>query len=274
MSNNGEKFDLKTLAIDWQSMFNDLLENKKTNPLVPYNPTANYRVSATESIVKLNIAAGPNVFVGDWINIDYEDFSQYFKFIENIQNSNGMPEHQRKLWSWCQEGHRINYQQHNMTKPFTQFNDDSVDFIYCGQAIEHISPMHQAPAFLKECHRMLKTGGILRLTTPDLNLLINAYINKQTDKFIDDQPSFYKEADPAMRLSLIMFGAGGEGCTQDHYEGHMCLYSQDSLTNVLKKAGFSQVFFYDKAGVSKNDKVIVEIRDEGISHSLICEAIK
>lgn len=270
-----EKFDLKTLAADWNTMLVDLLEKKKVHPITAYQPTRKYlKRRMQKKLLKLNIAAGPNVFPYDWINIDNTDFSSYFNFIQTVPHSNGMPEHQKKLWQFCQDGGTIEYQQHNMTEPFTQFADNSVDLIYVGQAIEHINPVFQAPAFLKEVHRMLKPGGVVRLTTPDMNILIKAYMEKKMDQFNDDQPEFYKNADPGMQLALLMFGTGGEDCTQSHYEGHMCCYTEFSLKNVLKAAGFDKAIAFLRPGVSLNDVMAEECRDEGVSHSLICEAVK
>ncbi len=265
------RFDLKTLADEWNETFLELIDEKKVHPIAPYQPTKRY-MTREKKLVKLNIAAGPNVFPYDWINIDNTDFTEYFSFIQNVQTSAGMPDHQKKLWQFCQEGGQIEYQQHDMTKPFDQFGDSSVDLIYCGQAIEHINPIFQVPAFLKECHRMLKPGGVIRLTTPDMNLLINAYLEKKMDQFNDDQPAFYKDADPGMQLALLMFGTGGEDCIQSHYEGHMCCFTEYSLKNVLLKAGFSEVVF--PGGSSVSQVMGKECRDEGVSHSIICEAVR
>lgn len=38
-----ENFCLDKLALEWESMFYKLIEDKKTNPLNPYQPTAKYR---------------------------------------------------------------------------------------------------------------------------------------------------------------------------------------------------------------------------------------
>lgn len=272
-----KRFDLKTLAKDWNGMMVDLLEEKKVHPITAYQPTRKYlnrKMTKAKTLTKLNIAAGPNVFPYDWINIDNTDFSSYFNFVQTVPTSNGMPDHQKKLWQFCQGGGKIEYQQHNMTEPFTQFQDNSVDLIYVGQAIEHINPIFQVPAFLKECHRMLKPGGVIRLTTPDLNLLIKAYLDKKMDMFNDDQPDFYKNADPGMQLALLMFGTGGEDCTQTHYEGHMCCFTQDSLKAALIAAGFDKSIAFVRPGMSASDVMAEECRDEGVSHSIICEAVK
>ena len=48
------------------------------------------------------------------------------------------------------------------------FGDNSIDCIFCEEAIEHIK-LDNAIFLLKECHRILKQGGFMRITTPNLD---------------------------------------------------------------------------------------------------------
>lgn len=57
----------------------------------------------------------------------------------------------------------------NVTKPLP-FPEQSVDVIYLEEVIEHIS-RSEGSLLMAECHRILKPGGALRLTTPCLDLL-------------------------------------------------------------------------------------------------------
>lgn len=273
-------FSLNTLAEEWNKMLPELIEQKKTTPINPYQPTKKYQNKLNKSEhIKLNIGAGPNIFPhSGWINIDKYDFTQYFNFLQTVDNSNGMPEQQRVLWQWCQDGNEIDYQTHDCTTPFTQFKDNSVDFIYGGQMIEHLNPIYQTPNFLKECHRMLKPGGILRLTTPDLDILIRAYTSyapniNTMEQFYDDQPEFFRTADPASQLAFLMFGAAGPDCNQQNYQGHFFIFNQISMKRFLTEAGFKDIeTTWSKCG--KNKQIAMEIHDEGLSHSLIVEAVK
>jgi len=47
------------------------------------------------------------------------------------------------------------------------FSDQTFDVVYHSQFIEHL-PANKALAFMKECHRILKVQGVLRVVTPDL----------------------------------------------------------------------------------------------------------
>jgi len=46
--------------------------------------------------------------------------------------------------------------------------DNSIDYIFCEEAIEHID-LNNRYSLLKECLRVLKKGGVLRVATPDLD---------------------------------------------------------------------------------------------------------
>ena len=53
--------------------------------------------------------------------------------------------------------------------------DDSAALVYSSHFLEHI-PRNQVPAFLSECFRILKPGGVLRLVVPDLENLCRTYL--------------------------------------------------------------------------------------------------
>lgn len=244
-------------------------------------------ITSQEEIVltKINLGAGPNIFPSaGWINYDRETFSDYFSWLKNTEglipkdswqlDGPGSLSHLRSLQKFLKENDDLNYHIHDLRKPFTQHSDNSVDLIYIGQVIEHLNPIHEAPRLMAECYRMMKPGSVIRLTTPDLDLLIQHYLAGTMNSFERDQPEFYKDADAASQLSYIMFGATGPNCTFNNYEGHMFLYNQKSMTKLLTDAGFKEIVFYYETGLSKNYVMQKEVIDAGISHSFIVEAIK
>jgi predicted SAM-dependent methyltransferase len=234
------------------------------------------------NLVKINIAAGPNIFAyPGWINYDRVGFESYFEWLKNTQLSPnctwpndgpGSFDQLFKLHKYLQY-YTTNYVAHDIRKELPHEND-SVDLIYMGQAIEHFNPVFEVPKILKECNRVMKPGGVIRITTPDLDLLIQMYFTKKMRIFNKDQPDFYLESDPGSQLSFLMFGASGQNCTFDNYEGHMCMYTRYSLTKALENAGFKDVEFYTESGKSKNETMQEEAIDAGINHSLIVEATK
>ncbi|WP_027721309.1 class I SAM-dependent methyltransferase [Maridesulfovibrio zosterae] len=53
--------------------------------------------------------------------------------------------------------------------------DDEVDVIYCSHVLEHLNKKF-APIFLKECFRVLRKGGVLRIAVPDLETITRLYL--------------------------------------------------------------------------------------------------
>ena len=55
------------------------------------------------------------------------------------------------------------------------FAEGLFDVVYCSHLLEHF-PKDKAGGFLKECYRVLKPGGILRVVVPDLEQIARDYI--------------------------------------------------------------------------------------------------
>ena len=55
------------------------------------------------------------------------------------------------------------------------YPDSSFDVVYHSHLLEHF-PKQFAPTFLRECHRVLKPGGLIRVAVPDLEKIVRLYI--------------------------------------------------------------------------------------------------
>lgn len=100
------------------------------------------------------------------------------------------------------------------------FQNDSVDLIYACHCLEHFSH-GQTHEILSEWQRVLKPGGILRLSVPDFDLLLKIYHSQHSDL--------------SRVIGLLMGG-------QDYaFNFHKCLFNYTSLKSALLKAGFSEV---------------------------------
>ena len=58
------------------------------------------------------------------------------------------------------------------------FADNSCDVVYSSHFLEHI-PKSKVPLFLKECYRILKSGGEIRLVLPDLENICKEYLSSR-----------------------------------------------------------------------------------------------
>ncbi|MBU0846872.1 methyltransferase domain-containing protein, partial [Patescibacteria group bacterium] len=56
------------------------------------------------------------------------------------------------------------------------FSDGEFDVVYSSHFLEHL-PKRFVPLFLEECRRVLKPGGILRVATPDLEMICRTYLD-------------------------------------------------------------------------------------------------
>ena len=63
---------------------------------------------------------------------------------------------------------------HNLTKGIS-FPDASFDVVYHSHLLEHF-PKVAAESFLRECCRVLRPGGILRVVVPDLEQIVRTYL--------------------------------------------------------------------------------------------------
>ncbi|MGF1539610.1 MAG: methyltransferase domain-containing protein [Pleurocapsa sp.] len=63
---------------------------------------------------------------------------------------------------------------HNLTKGIP-FPDNSFDVVYHSHVLEHFSK-HHAKFFMRECCRVLKPKGVLRIVVPDLEQIVRLYL--------------------------------------------------------------------------------------------------
>ena len=104
--------------------------------------------------------------------------------------------------------------------------DAAMSHVYCEHFIEHI-PHDAAARLLAECRRVLKPGGVLRVSTPSLTRLIEEYQAGRIDYWADMN---WHPASPAALLN--------EGLS---LWGHRFVYDASELEAQLKAAGFARV---------------------------------
>ena len=223
--------------------------------------------------VKLNIGCGPNVFpFPGWFNYDCVDMWDLLGEWREMEDRHAVG-HQKPLVRYLRRND-VHFQVRDLSSGFGEHPDGSVDAIYLGQMIEHLNPLHEAPGFIVECRRMLRPGGVLRIATPDLELLIKAYVDGDMGKFSEDFTGFYETALPCDQLAYVMYGSAGKNSSRDNYEGHMHLYTRQSMTRLFREAGFEgPFFFYRSTGESECPTMAREVTDFGMTHSFIAEAV-
>jgi len=139
------------------------------------------------------------------------------------------------------------------------FGDNSVDLIYACHLLEHFK-RGDTEKVLREWHRILRPGGILRIAVPDFDKLVEVYQK-------------YKD------IGLILGPLCGR---QDHeFNVHYNVFNFISLRALLLKVGFKIARKYDwkqteHANVDDFSQAYIPHMDKenGILISLNVEAVK
>lgn len=186
-----------------------------------------------EDVVKLHLGCGTNLAAG-WINVD-----------NNYDNNIDL----KKL--------DLNW---DLTKPLP-YKDNSVDLIFHEHFIEHL----KKPAgeqFLRECYRLLKPGGVMRMGWPDLARFVRAYATRDK-KYFDyiSKNVFY-----GMKYKTWDELIGDYFYSWDHQYG----YTRKHMKMLLKDIGFKDVR-YSKYGQSTHN-FDIDVRNDPATTYI--EAIK
>ncbi|UCF14589.1 MAG: methyltransferase domain-containing protein [Phycisphaerales bacterium] len=138
------------------------------------------------------------------------------------------------------------------------FGDGTVDLVYMCHILEHIKDI-DLKRVLSEMKRVLKVGGVLRLSVPDFDKLVEVY--NASGKDLD-----------AISKQLM----GG----QDYeYNIHYSVFNNRRLTELLKQIGFREVVPWDPDNCEHHDfkdraSRKMKVNGAEIMISLNLEAIK
>lgn len=169
------------------------------------------RYFATHKVKCLQLAASNNILQG-WLNTDL------------------VPTHDSVLYL-------------DATQRFP-FPDESFDYILSEHMIEHIS-YADGQSMLRECVRLLKPGGRVRIATPDLQTVLSLHTQEKTDsqkRYIEwSIGRFMPDAQHSSDVFVInnFFRSWG----------HAFIYDKPALAYALRQSGFAKIEFY-RPGVS------------------------
>jgi SAM-dependent methyltransferase len=174
------------------------------------------------------------------------------------------------------------------------FADGTFDMVYHSHFLEHLE-RSVAPNVLRECWRVLKSGGIIRVVVPNLQILIRQYTDalaalegSQADamdlhhtalRALFDQMVRTESAGTAQqqpwirRMERTFRSAASTG------ELHKWMYDQYSLSALLKDTGFQDptICEHDTSSYSRWREFGLDTKLDGTpskGHSLYMEAIK
>jgi predicted SAM-dependent methyltransferase len=106
---------------------------------------------------------------------------------------------------------------------------DTVDCVVMSHVLEHLT-RKEGVDVLKEIYRVLKPGGYLRISTPDLYEIAQTYVHGTISDFGVFNASIEKSTDDALSFWNLIFG------------GHKTIYDFSGVRQALQQAGFKDIY--------------------------------
>lgn len=210
----------------------------------------NKKICPKESVVKVNIGCGLTVAPG-WINVDasINAFAAGFPglFLKTLYKLSPIKNYYKEK-EFVDILKNNKYIHHNVIYgiPLT---DDSSDYIYSSHFLEHIFKS-EAEKLIEDAYRVLKAGGVLRISIPNLENAINLYNDGKKEESL----KYFFEHSPSSSFSY-----------------HRYMYDYDLLEKLLKEKGFSSV---SRCECKKGMTPDIELLDNRAEQSLFVEAKK
>lgn len=124
------------------------------------------------------------------------------------------------------------------TTPFP-IPDNTIDYVFSEHVIEHVE-FEQGMFLLKECLRTLKSGGRIRIATPDLAKIIAIYTNPNGNA----QQQYIKWIMDTFRPQIGEYNPAHVINQSFHGWRHFFIYDQPTLKQAFEDAGFVDVKRY------------------------------
>jgi predicted SAM-dependent methyltransferase len=170
--------------------------------------------------IKLNLGCANQIIEG-WVNVDYALGARL------VKNPIFSKINKKLKFFHLEWDNRILV--HDLCKRFP-FENNSVDIVYTSHTLEHFTK-EDGFMFLKECYRVLKKDGIIRVVVPDLEVFVDKYIAGKipADEFVKElnvlsSPSDLRGLKKAI-TTMISFP-------------HKCMYDHKALLNNMREVGF------------------------------------
>ncbi len=154
---------------------------------------------------KLQLGTGANVYPG-WLNTDVHDFRRQGEVVYL-----------------------------DTTEPFP-LPDGSFDLVFSEHMIEHLT-YSEGQHCLRECHRVLRSGGRIRVATPSVDRLITLYDREQSDL----QRRYVRWSIDSFQGGEVPYLAGFVVNNFFRDWGHRFIYDVETLRHALESVGFVDV---------------------------------
>lgn len=154
------------------------------------------------------------------------------------------------------------------------FESNTFDVVYSEHMIEHIK-VDNIPMFLREIYRILRPGGVFRVTTPDLEIHAKNYISKNDSFFAPIIDKYKARWDRQKNKYWLIRSNGGAFMSRavQRFYRHRWMYDFETLSSCLTEVGFSSVhkMAFSQSHVEEGK---VMDREDRAFETLYVEAIK
>lgn len=165
----------------------------------------------------------------DWVTHCHDTPQVYDRFVANITGAEPMPQQDVvKVNFGCGRNLIPGWTNHdaevNISQPLP-IENDTVDYILAEHVIEHV-PQYEAINFLKECARILKPWGVLRVSVPSLEQIWK----KSTPEYLNFVQRWSPTKDVRGAMHAILY---------EH--GHQAFWSASLMEAALFYCGFKNI---------------------------------
>ena len=134
-----------------------------------------------------------------------------------------------------------------------QFATGAAETVYASHVIEHLGHRQELPAALAEIRRVLRPGGKLYISVPDLEFLCGVFMRPNAP------------VELKIRIVTMIFGMQA-----NEHDYHKFAFSLDMLAMYLAQAGFTKIMRVNDFGLFK-DYSTLEFEGRRLSLNLIVE---
>lgn len=184
----------------WENLFKDTNRHELVDKEEMEKGTFSESLLKGDGKVKLNIGCFTTMFHNGWTNIDILDMKQFAEI------------------------HKFQFCQHDVRNGLP-YASNSVDAIMACHSLEHFT-YQEGLSFLKECRRVLKPDGAMRILVPDALLLNEKAHNKSLGDLDEINDGCAASATQTEKLWALL------------HSGHQSAYDVETLKFYLEIAGF------------------------------------